>query len=372
MLPVLDESNDHQRNLSEILNSKIVHCDENFFIYSIKEQKCNLVFPAKLEAAVRDGDVRDVMFAKTNDSILLCMNKGRSVSLDLKDYEIKRNLFEGEGPNYSVTFAREKEEISAHQNELKRGKYKLRKTKATDSCICVMEGIKSTTIDDDSQPTSIDKIKISNQINIENSDCIEQKHSTTRASNTLDKNVVLDYTKLCESIPNQNEIFKIMQNYSKGKVVHDNSQISSLSINIGTDETPRNVSIFGCIVSLSDGDVFVAGRTVYNENGSSIFEPGIYVQSKKSGPIFIPGQVMYSEEEGKHKTVFMQKKKSFEFLKNIKHVFFYFSFLGEERFYPGQIIDCGDGIPRFVPGKISEFDEEVTFIPAQIVQTDQG
>lgn len=38
---------------------------------------------------------------------------------------------------------------------------------------------------------------------------------------------------------------------------------------------------------------------------------------------------------------------------------------------PGQIIETEFG-PRFVPGKIHEVDGDVTFTPAQIVQTDQG
>ncbi|XP_055307179.1 uncharacterized protein LOC129571403 [Sitodiplosis mosellana] len=361
LLPKLDENNDQQKGLFEILNSKTVQCDEHYFIYAIKEQKCNLVFPAKLEAAVRDGDVRDVMFAKTNDSVLLCMNKGKSVSLDLQDYEIdsencaaKRNLFEGEGPTYNVLLARETEEKYQHQVRTKRKKNGLRKIKTIDGSAC-------TTADNNSPGNNNEQNgNLANDAQMdtksEHANCngceSETQHPVNEMNDTVQKyadqngysqkSLELNDTNLYESIPNQSEILKIMQNYSKGTVVYDHpssiSGLPTLNINIGTDEAPRNVLILGCIVNTSDGDVFVAGRTVVTENASTIFEPGIYLQSK-NGPAFIPGQIIQCEEG--------------------------------ERFVPGQIIDTEFG-PRFVPGKISEVDGEVTFIPAQIVQTDQG
>lgn len=300
LLPVLDENNEKQKNLFEILNSKTVQCDEHYFIYAIEEQKCNLVFPAKLEAAVRDGDVRDVMFAKTNDSVLLCMNKGKSVSLDLQDYEIdsdsgvvERALFEGEGPRHDVLLARENEENSQCQTRTKRKKNGLRKIKTIDGSAC-------STIDENTLKNGVDHGELENGDHSKNGPAKTQhlKHGINKNGQYAEQNGYdqksLDLNDA--SIPNQSEIFKIMQNYSKGTVVYDKSSVSGLSINIGTDEVPRNVLILGCIVNTSDGDVFVAGRTVATENGSPIFEPGIYVKSK-NGPVFIPGQIIYTTEE---------------------------------------------------------------------------
>lgn len=128
MFPTFDESDDAQREFIELLNSKIVKNDEHRFVYPVKERKCSLVFPAKLEAAVRDGDVRDVMFAKTNDSVLLRMKKGENVSLELHDYDtsdtelVEKNLFEGEGPREDVLLARELEEHERRQKHTKRNR----------------------------------------------------------------------------------------------------------------------------------------------------------------------------------------------------------------------------------------------------------
>lgn len=128
MFPIFDESDDVQCDFIDLLNSKTVKNDDHRFVYAVKERKCSLVFPAKLEAAVRDGDVRDVMFAKTNDSVLLRMKKGKNVSLELHDYDtsdtenIEKNLFEGEGPREDVLLARELEEHEQRQKHTKRNR----------------------------------------------------------------------------------------------------------------------------------------------------------------------------------------------------------------------------------------------------------
>lgn len=123
MFPVIDESNDQQRDLIELLNSKKnVQCEEHRYVYPVSERKFSLVFSARLEAAVRDGDVRDVMLAKTNDSVLLRMRQGRNVSLELHDCkesvaengsevdDFERHLYDGEGPRDDVLLERELEE----------------------------------------------------------------------------------------------------------------------------------------------------------------------------------------------------------------------------------------------------------------------
>lgn len=126
MFPIFDESDNIQRDLIELLNSKSVKNEEQRFVYPVKERKCSLVFPAKLEAAVRDGDVRDVMFAKSKDSVLLRMKKGGNVSLELQDYNtldaesVEKNLFDGEGPREDVVIARELEEHDRRQKQTKR------------------------------------------------------------------------------------------------------------------------------------------------------------------------------------------------------------------------------------------------------------
>lgn len=123
MFPIFDESNDQQKVLIELLNSKTVQSEEHRYVYPVKERKCSLVFSAKLEAAVRDGDVRDVMLAKTNHTVLFRMKQGKNVSLELHDYkedDIDKKLFDGEGPRDDVLLEQELEEHEHRQRHLKR------------------------------------------------------------------------------------------------------------------------------------------------------------------------------------------------------------------------------------------------------------
>lgn len=73
-----------------------------------------------MEAAVRDGDVRDVMLAKDTDTLLIKTKQGRSVSMDFKDFTEEVEIFEGEGPNAEVLKQRELEELEDRKKKRKR------------------------------------------------------------------------------------------------------------------------------------------------------------------------------------------------------------------------------------------------------------
>lgn len=107
--PEFDFDNETQKGLFEVFNTKETE-NENKFVYRVDEKRCNLVFPAKFEAMVRDGDVRDIMFAKDSDQLVLRMKEGTNVAVDLKDYkENLDELYEGEGPKEEVIVDRERE-----------------------------------------------------------------------------------------------------------------------------------------------------------------------------------------------------------------------------------------------------------------------
>lgn len=117
VFPIFDETDELQKGLIDLLNSKETTTNEDF-VYQVGERKCNLVFPAKLEAAVRDGDVRDVMLAKNSDTVLLKMRQGKNVSVDLHEYDKDSgHLFDGEGPTYEVFLQREKEEQGSRKKK---------------------------------------------------------------------------------------------------------------------------------------------------------------------------------------------------------------------------------------------------------------
>ncbi|KFB44554.1 hypothetical protein ZHAS_00012434 [Anopheles sinensis] len=114
VLPVLDDGDEAQRNLSAILQAKTKPLEQGLYVYRVDERSYGLVFPARLEAAVRDGDVRDVLLAKESDKLLIKLRKDNSVSVPLRAVEQESSmlgeLYEGEGPRAEVIKRREQEE----------------------------------------------------------------------------------------------------------------------------------------------------------------------------------------------------------------------------------------------------------------------
>lgn len=119
IFPVLDGSTEAQKYFMEMLLSKQVIEDKRY-VYTVQERKCNLVFTAQMEAAVRDGDVRDVMLAKDSDTVLIKTKQGRNVSMDFKDFTEDVEMYEGEGPNAEVLKQREIEELEERKKKRKR------------------------------------------------------------------------------------------------------------------------------------------------------------------------------------------------------------------------------------------------------------
>ncbi|XP_059058380.1 obscurin, partial [Achroia grisella] len=119
IFPVLDGSTEAQKVLMEMLLTKQV-TDDKRYVYTVQERRCSLVFSARMEAAVRDGDVRDVMLAKDSDTVLIKTKQGRSVSMDFKDFTEDVEIYEGEGPNAEVLKQREVEELEEKKKKRKR------------------------------------------------------------------------------------------------------------------------------------------------------------------------------------------------------------------------------------------------------------
>ncbi|CAG9796856.1 unnamed protein product [Diatraea saccharalis] len=119
IFPVLDGSTEAQKVLMDMLTAKQVTEDKRY-VYTVQERRCSLVFSAQMEAAVRDGDVRDVMLAKDSDTVLIKMKQGRSVSMDFKDFTEDVEMFEGEGPNAEVLKQKELEELEEKKKKRKR------------------------------------------------------------------------------------------------------------------------------------------------------------------------------------------------------------------------------------------------------------
>lgn len=121
VFPILEGEGEQQRALRELLNAKQTPIEEvEKFVYTVEERRCSLVFPAKLEAAVRDGDVKDVMLSRDCDTVLLRLKQGKNVSVDFKNLENFENLYDGMGPREEVLKEREKLEAEARKRKRKK------------------------------------------------------------------------------------------------------------------------------------------------------------------------------------------------------------------------------------------------------------
>lgn len=120
VFPILEGEGEQQRALRELLNTKQTPIEEaEKFVYTVEERRCSLVFPAKLEAAVRDGDVKDVMLSRDCDTVLLRLKQGKNVSVDFKNLQNFENLYDGMGPREEVLKEREKMEAEARKRKKK-------------------------------------------------------------------------------------------------------------------------------------------------------------------------------------------------------------------------------------------------------------
>lgn len=122
VFPILEGEGEQQRALRELLNTKETPVEEERtkFVYTVEERRCSLVFPAKLEAAVRDGDVKDVMLSRDCDTVLLRLKQGKNVSVDFKNLEDFDNLYDGLGPREEVLKERERLEAEAKKRKRKK------------------------------------------------------------------------------------------------------------------------------------------------------------------------------------------------------------------------------------------------------------
>ncbi|XP_076666422.1 obscurin isoform X4 [Andrena cerasifolii] len=122
VFPILEGEGEQQRALRDLLDSKHPPAEEEAsrFVYTVEERRCSLVFPSRLEAAVRDGDVRDVMLSRDCDTVLFRLKQGKNVSVDFRNLEDFENLYDGLGPREDVLKEREKQEAEARKRKRKR------------------------------------------------------------------------------------------------------------------------------------------------------------------------------------------------------------------------------------------------------------
>lgn len=247
--PVLDPNNPEQNGLIDLLNGKDI-IDEGHFVYKVEERRCHLVFPAHMEAAVRDGDVRDVMFAKNSDTVLLKMRKGKSVSIDLQEYEESgEKLYEGEGPRDDVLLERQKED--GRNNKIKRKR---------------KENL--------SQMTKI----FEDKDRVEVQEIVKKKVKKTKEKEGSVFGHMVQTSEGIEFYP----LSKVeIENLPEGKIVPGNLIKQEMEAKF----------VPGIMVHTKVGPTFIPGQIMYTEEEGERFIPGEVIDTD-DGPRFVPGCVV--------------------------------------------------------------------------------
>lgn len=369
VFPKFDEEQKHQKALITLLNTKVGLENINArYVYSVDEKKTNLVIPAGLEAAVRDGEVRDVMLDSGGETILIKMYQGPNVTVNVEDFVPSDDLlmWEGMGPSEAVLLQREKEE-------------KLNKKRKSGQLL----GLKSRTkiFEDREKAFDLEQLELANREEMKKAKLLKMKMADQEIPK---KNQYIDFANLREKLLSESDdsepIFGHIVHMSgsvtffpgtsvidlpEGKIIpgrmerfEDNVKFvpgimlegkfvpgQMVVTNSGEEFVPGQVIqtregakfVPGQFVETGSGCKFVPGQTIETEHGPQ-FVPGQIIETK-AGPTFVPGQIIVTGNQAK--------------------------------FVPGRIIETSDG-PHFVPGRVIEAGEQVIFVSGEVVETPEG
>ena len=368
VFPKFDEDEKNQKSLLKLMSLKDSNDSSNIrYVYCVEEKKTNLVIPAGLEAAVRDGDVRDVMLGQEGDTILIKMYHGPNVTVNVDNFIMNKDtvMFDGMGPS---------EEVLARQMAEKKEKdeRKAKNIEALKSRKKIFEDREKLYDKEDMENASIEERR---KAKLLQSKLLEKERLKNRMHNlSYIKEQMLSDTEACDPvfghIVQTSESFSFYPGASivdlpEGKIIPGRLEKKDNGVKfvpgmmfeekfvpgqmvvtnngeefvpgqvIETREGPKFVP--GQMVETSTGPKFVPGQTIMTENGPE-FVPGQIIQTK-AGPTFIPGQIIVTGHEAK--------------------------------FVPGRVIETVDG-PCFVPGRVIETGDQVIFVSGQVVETPEG
>ncbi|KAL6963235.1 Protein kinase, unclassified specificity [Sarracenia purpurea var. burkii] len=378
VFPVLESNSD----LLQMLESKSSETSNNKYVYTVDERRCSLVFPSKLEAAVRDGDVRDIMLATHTDTLLLKLRKGGSVEVDVKDmsFDDCTELYEGEGPSQEVLQRRRKRanKNRGDTNDWRRKIFEDKERQAdyeedtenVDLSVSIPGIIKQPiTIGDQVIGFPIGAVIAPFQPLVAVTDELidNEIHKFNTSKDTLEQILIkqLDlqaqYSDILPSvqhIPNlakQLEALSGTENETKMefgvKLILENGPTYVPGQFFDSPSGPTFVP--GNIIETPMGPCFVAGFSVNTPEGVK-FLPGRIVKDNQQ-PVFVAGQMAVTREGEKFVQGQMVCTKE------------------GPKFISGQTVITSEGV-KFVPGQVIQNadDQSWKFIPGQTIMTPEG
>ncbi|XP_070156196.1 obscurin isoform X8 [Polyergus mexicanus] len=380
IFPILEGEGEQQRVLRELLNAKQTPIEEEEkFVYTVEERRCSLVFPAKLEAAVRDGDVKDVMLSRDCDTVLLRLKQGKNVSVDFKNLEDFENLYDGLGPGEEVLKERERLEAEARKRKRKKqnalnyarrifeekekaaDEEELRRTKQL-KLRSIKEEIKMETMAEDWRHVDVEQARLrsSDVLNISNA----LKDVAKPISNVLDWNFFQNNTIKSAGVP----IIENMpvpvnaepQILDREPILYTSPLFESVggfeAIAIAKPLTPliakTEITLQSAIRSISQNDL---------EESANITEK--LLQAEEPTLECLPRMEEIPELVRNLPT---GKKTTMHNVKGLR-----LDIKSAERFVTGQTVQTPSGV-IFVPGQTLQTPQGLTFVPGLTLNTPDG
>lgn len=379
VFPVLEGDGDQQKALRELLDSKTPHSDEESmrFVYTVQERRCSLVFPARLEAAVRDGDVSDVMLSRDCDTVLLRLKQGRNVSVDFKDLEVFDDLYDGLGPHEEVVKERTKLEAEARKKK-KRRAAKLNYAKK---------------IFEDKERADEAELKKAKRVTLR-SVKEELKEEKSHWSNVDLNHARSDERQLTIVSENLESFVHPITKTCNWRAVERNVGISGTPV---VDELPKPVDVLPQVVDIEGTEIGVVVSPVSEETGGleaiAVIQPLTPLTAEPDPNVQVLLENIPAEElEGTRdvKEKFLAAGETFESLptvseiadivrnvqNGVKHEMHKVKGLKvdietAQRFVTGQTVETPAG-PLFVPGQTLQTPQGATFVPGFTVHTPDG
>ncbi|XP_025269387.1 obscurin isoform X6 [Camponotus floridanus] len=379
VFPILEGEGEQQRVLRELLNAKQTPIEEEEkFVYTVEERRCSLVFPAKLEAAVRDGDVKDVMLSRDCDTVLLRLKQGKNVSVDFKNLEDFENLYDGLGPREEVLKERERLEAEAKKRKRKKQtalNYAKRifeeKEKAADEeelrrakqlkLRSIKEEIKMETITENWRQVDVEQARLqsSDIVNISNA----LKDIAKPISNVLDCNLLQNNTTKPANLPMIKNI-PVPINVEPQIVDREPILYSPIFESVGGFEAVAITKPLTPLIAKSDATLQSAIRNISQDH----LEESANITEKllEAGEPALECLPRMEEIPELVQNLPTGKKSTIHNVKGLK-----LDIKSTERFVTGQTVQTPSGA-IFVPGQTLQTPQGPAFVPGLTLNTPDG
>lgn len=304
VMPFFDSEMENHDYLQSLIGQKPKGRGQ-WYTYYVPDKDVTLVIPFQMERAIRDRDITDVIMAQRSEKIVVKTKTGKKVTLPLVAYDGKAPFYRGEGwtkrdieeyhhhgketMGLAKLFEAKESGVEDWELEMMRLANK-RKVKQKGEGTQDWKAMMAAAADNmDWEKFEEDTKVIVEQIN----DPVEDEPiamevddmEKTKYVNEKLRAAGMEVLKLLPVMPEIPEIINIMKDGELTEMVN----VSGVMVTVPSNGKER--FICGQVVKADEGDIFMPGQTVENENEEFEYTPGFTV-FLDGEPTLLPGLVM--------------------------------------------------------------------------------